>query len=71
MTGRPDDRPRHFVTVAEFARLARISRRTLDRYRKARPPGFPVEHDIGQGSTPQPRFRLDEVQQWLNSRAIW
>ena len=61
----------HFITVDEFAELARISRRTLNRYRRKRPAGFPTEYDIGRGSTPRPRFKLEEVRSWLDSRALW
>lgn len=61
----------HFITVEDFARLARVSRRTIDRYRRARPSGFPREYDIGRGMVPRPRFKLDEVHQWLDSRALW
>lgn len=61
----------HFVTVDEFARMARVSRRTIDRYRLSRPPGFPKEHDMGRGKAPRPRFKLDEVRRWLDSRALW
>ena len=60
----------HFITVAEFARLARVSRRTIDRYRRARPGGFPTEYDMGPGRTALPRFKLDEVLRWLESRAL-
>ena len=60
-----------FVTADEFARLAGISRRTIDRYRKVRPPGFPTEHDIGAGNSVRPRFKLSDVQAWLESRALW
>lgn len=63
-----------FVTVNEFAELARISRRSLDRLRKRRPEGFPTEYDFGQGETQQsrqPRFKLNEVRAWLDSRALW
>ena len=70
---RRDSRPldAHFITVDEFAELARISRRTLNRYRRKRPTGFPTEYDVGRGVTPRPRFKLDEVRQWLDSRALW
>ncbi|MGN6278921.1 MAG: helix-turn-helix transcriptional regulator [Sphingomonas sp.] len=61
----------HFITVTEFAHLARVSRRTIDRYRRARPPGFPSEFDIGRGNMPRPRFRLIDVRKWLDSRALW
>jgi predicted DNA-binding transcriptional regulator AlpA len=62
---------RHFITADEFARLARISRRTLDRYRQDRPSGFPTEYDIGRGAKPRPRFKFSDVQRWLDSRALW
>jgi len=60
-----------FITVEEFAEMARVSRRTIDRYRHTRPDGFPHEYDIGRGKIARPRFKLDEVQNWLNSRALW
>lgn len=63
------------ITVAEFAELARLSRRQIDRLRKRKPPGFPHEYEMGSGSrNPRrraPRFRLAEVAVWLASRAIW
>ena len=61
----------HFITVEEFAALARVSHRTIDRFRHARPSGFPTEYDIGHGTVPRPRFKLDEVRRWLDSRALW
>lgn len=65
-----------FVTIDEFAGIARISRRTLCRLRQSRPDGFPTEYDLGlnQGATRncrRPRFKLAEVQAWLDSRALW
>ncbi|WP_176590730.1 AlpA family transcriptional regulator [Sphingobium sp. EM0848] len=63
--------PTHFVTVEEFASMARISRRTLDRYRQSRPAGFPTEYDVGYGQIRRPRFKLSDVEQWLDSRALW
>jgi len=69
--GCPDAPEPHFITVREFARLARVSRRTIDRYRRVRPAGFPTEYDIGRGAIPRPRFKLAEVRQWLDSRALW
>jgi predicted DNA-binding transcriptional regulator AlpA len=68
---RPNVPGLHFITVEEFAQLARVSRRTIDRYRQARPTGFPTEFDMGRGKIPRPRFKLKEVQQWLDSRALW
>ncbi|ROT93491.1 DNA-binding protein [Altererythrobacter sp. FM1] len=60
-----------FITVEEFAAIARVSRRTIDRYRRARPDGFPAEYDLGRGLVPRPRFKLEEVERWLDSRALW
>ena len=50
-----------FITVADFASIVRLSRRTLDRYRRARPKGFPKEYDATRGIVPLPRFKLAEV----------
>lgn len=63
-----------FVTVSEFATLAKLSRRQIDRLRQRRPTGFPKEHDFGM--TPSkfrrcPRFKLGDVLAWLDSRALW
>jgi len=60
-----------FITVEEFAELARVSRKTIDRFRRKRPLGFPQEYDVGRGSTARPRFKLIDVQKWLESRALW
>ncbi|SKB83526.1 hypothetical protein SAMN06295920_10713 [Rhizorhabdus histidinilytica] len=63
-----------FITVSEFAELARMSRRSLDRLRQRRPDGFPTEYDFGTGEAKQsrqPRFKLEEVRAWLDSRALW
>jgi len=62
------------ITVAEFARLARLSRRQIDRLRQRRVQGFPREYELGSGSSKNrrcPRFRLADVQRWLDSRALW
>lgn len=62
------------ITVQEFADLASLSRRQIDRLRVRRPPGFPHEYELaGTGGKFRrcPRFRLVEVQAWLESRAIW
>ena len=62
------------ITVEEFARLARLSRRQIDRLRMRRAPGFPREYELGSGSSKYrrcPRFRLADVQTWLDSRALW
>jgi predicted DNA-binding transcriptional regulator AlpA len=62
------------ITVQEFARFARLSRRQIDRLRKGRAPGFPREYELGSGMSKYrrcPRFRLAEVQKWLDSRALW
>ena len=39
------------ITVEEFARLARLSRRQIDRLRQRRAPGFPREYELGSGSS--------------------
>ena len=62
------------ITVEEFAQLARLSRRQIDRLRKRRPAGFPREYELGSVSTKYrrcPRFKLAEVKRWLDSRALW
>jgi predicted DNA-binding transcriptional regulator AlpA len=62
------------VTVGEFAHLAALSRRQIDRLRKRRPPGFPREFELGSGSSKYrrcPRFRLADINRWLDSRALW
>ena len=62
------------ITANEFARLARLSRRQIDRLRTRRAPGFPREYELGSGGSKYrrcPRFRLADVQKWLDSRALW
>lgn len=62
------------ITVEEFAQLARLSRRQIDRLRSRRPDGFPREYELGSGGSKYrrcPRFKLAEVQRWLDSRALW
>ena len=62
------------ITADEFARLARLSRRQIDRLRQRRPHGFPREYGLGSGGSKYrrcPRFKLAEVQRWLDSRALW
>lgn len=62
------------ITADEFAAMARLSRRQIDRLRKSRPPGFPREYELGSTTSKYrncPRFRLVEVQRWLDSRALW
>jgi predicted DNA-binding transcriptional regulator AlpA len=63
------------ITADEFADLARLSRRQIDRLRRRRPAGFPREYELGSGSSSKyrrcPRFKLAEVQAWLDSRALW
>lgn len=63
-----------FITVEEFAQLAHLSRRQIDRLRQRRPPGFPREYELAStGSRYRrcPRFKLVEVERWLDSRALW
>lgn len=75
MGARPGEIPaaaaERFITVKDFARIARVSRRTIDRYRRARPNGFPKEYDLSRGTLPQPRFKMSEVLAWMESRALW
>ena len=62
------------ITADEFAQLARLSRRQIDRLRQRRAAGFPREYELGSGGSKYrrcPRFKLTEVQRWLDSRAIW
>lgn len=62
------------VTTDEFAQLARLSRRQIDRLRLKRLAGFPREFEMGSGSSKHrrcPRFRLSEVQEWIETRALW
>lgn len=62
------------ITVEEFAQLARLSRRQIDRLRRRRRPGFPREYELGSGVSKYrrcPRFMLSDVQRWLESRALW
>ncbi len=73
-TGSVDTRvssDREFLTVEEFARIARVSRRTIDRYRRDRPIGFPREYDLSRGSVPRPRFKVSDVLRWVETRALW
>lgn len=63
-----------FITVEEFAALARLSRRQIDRLRKRRPAGFPREYELGDSSSKHrrcPRFRRADVLAWLETRALW
>lgn len=74
MTGERRSLDDTMITVEEFARLARLSRRQIDRLRRRRAPGFPSEYELGSGSSKYrrcPRFRLVDVQKWLDSRALW
>lgn len=66
--------PTIFITVEEFAHAARLSRRQIDRLRRRRPPGFPREYELSGGGSKYrrcPRFKLAEVERWLDSRALW
>ena len=60
-----------FITADDFARIACVSRRTIDRYRIDRPSGFPTEYDVSRGRVPRPRFKLADVLRWVESRALW
>lgn len=67
-----DKAPLQMITVAEFAGIARLSRRQIDRLRKSRPEGFPREYELSaSGTKPCPRFNLADVEAWLESRALW
>jgi predicted DNA-binding transcriptional regulator AlpA len=62
------------ITVEEFSQMARLSRRQIDRLRRRRPEGFPREYELGSGGSKYrrcPRFKLSDVQRWLDSRALW
>lgn len=62
------------ITIEEFARLAHLSRRQIDRLRITRLEGFPREFEMGSGQSKYrrcPRFRLSEVRAWLETRALW
>ncbi len=62
------------ISVEEFARLAGLSRRQIDRLRARRPAGFPGELELGSGGSKYrrcPRFRLVDVRKWLDSRTLW
>jgi predicted DNA-binding transcriptional regulator AlpA len=63
-----------FVTANEFAAIARLSRRQIDRLRRRRPPGFPTEYELGGAVSKYrrcPRFKLAEVLAWIETRALW
>jgi len=62
------------VTVGEFAQIARLSRRQIDRLRKQRPAGFPREYELGGAGSKHrrcPRFKRADVMAWLETRALW
>ena len=62
------------ITAEDFARLACLSRRQIDRLRVRRIDGFPREFELGSGQSKHrrcPRFRLSEVRAWLDTRALW
>lgn len=60
-----------FISVSGFARMAGLSRRTIDRYRCDRPDGFPREYDVSRGRVPRPRFLVSDVLSWMETRALW
>ena len=68
----PDD---GLITADEFAAMARLSRRQIDRLRRRRPAGFPREYELGSGSESKyrrcPRFKRADVKKWIDSRALW
>jgi predicted DNA-binding transcriptional regulator AlpA len=63
-----------FVTADEFAAIARLSRRQIDRLRRRRPPGLPTEYELGAAISKYrrcPRFKRAEVLAWIETRALW
>ncbi len=60
-----------FITATDFAQIAGLSRRTIDRYRHDRPSGFPTESDLSRGRVPRPRFKMTDVLKWMETRALW
>jgi predicted DNA-binding transcriptional regulator AlpA len=68
------DAPVSFVTIEEFAQIAHLSRRQIDRLRKRRPTGFPREYELGNSLCKYrrcPRFKLADVLAWMETRALW
>ncbi len=62
------------ITADEFAQIVGLSRRQVDRMRAARPDGFPREYELGSGRSRHgrcPRFKLEEVLAWMETRALW
>ena len=62
------------ITVEEFARMVKLSRRQIDRMRALRPLGFPREYELGSGRSKHgrcPRFKRDDVLTWIEKRALW
>jgi len=60
-----------FITVQEFADLARLSRRRIDRLRLRGPPQFPREYKLGSSEIKFrrcPRFKLSEALAWIDTR---
>jgi predicted DNA-binding transcriptional regulator AlpA len=71
--GSPTSLPR-MITAEEFAGIVGLSRRQVDRLRAARPDGFPREYELGSGRSKHgrcPRFKLDDVLDWVETRALW
>jgi predicted DNA-binding transcriptional regulator AlpA len=63
-----------YITVAEFAEIAHLSRRQIDRLRKRRLNGFPREYELGASASKHgrsPRFKLADVLAWMETRALW
>lgn len=63
-----------YITVSEFADLVRLSRRTIDRMRHRKLPGFPTEYELGSSASKHgrcPRFKRVEVLAWMDTRALW
>ena len=71
--GKPVE-PSVYITLSEIAQMARLSRRQIDRLRQRRVGNFPTEYELGSRLSKNrrcPRFKLAEVEAWLNSRALW
>ena len=70
----PGTPPSAMITVEDFAQMTRLSRRQIDRLRRQRPSGFPREYELGSGGSKFrrcPRFKVVDVERWLDSRALW
>ncbi len=60
-----------WITVREFSNKVGLTPRHIRTLRRRRPPGFPTKYDLGNGTKPCPRFKLSEVEAWIETRALW